>query len=110
MDLHTSYISPDPRLSSLDTEIELITSSLLPSETFTSSPRDQWPRFVVVASTSSRLTLNVRIDGQYPRSDAVKVQIKSDDMDRDEAEGWKDWVGARLKEWEDLRNQEPDME
>lgn len=89
-----------PRLQALDSEIELLTSSLLPTETLTSSPRDQWPRFVVIASTESQLAVHVRVDGQYPHQSAVKIDVKGASDGREEAEGWKEWVKERMEEWD----------
>jgi hypothetical protein len=91
---------PQDRLAALDEEIELVTSSLLPSETLTSSPRDQWPRFVVIASNECHVALHLRVDEHYPKQGSVLVEVKGEDDGREEAEGWKQWVAERMTEWD----------
>ena len=82
----------------LDTEIELITASLLPSETLDYSDVASWPRVIDISSTDSKLALRVTINDGYPSVSAVNVEIRGE-IDREEAEEWKIWARDRLHDW-----------
>lgn len=77
--------------SQLDTEIELIESSLLPDESLLESPNG-----IEVRSTASKLFLHITTD-EYPGH--VGVEVKGPDVGREEAEGWKAWVSERMRDW-----------
>ena len=85
----------------LDTEIELMTASLLPSETLESSYAGIWPRVIDISSTDSKLALRLTINDGYPTNpSAVNVEVRGE-IDREEAEIWKSWIGDRMSEWDE---------
>lgn len=92
--------------NSLDLEIELITSSLLPAETLSESslsPAGQaasGSRDFEIRSSDSSLWLHIVISEGYPDKQAVRVEIKGDEIGRDEAEGWRGWVEDRMSSWQ----------
>ncbi|WVQ83071.1 hypothetical protein IAT38_005209 [Cryptococcus sp. DSM 104549] len=88
-------------MPAIDEELELITASLLPAESASSSASDVWPRTIDIISTDSPLSLHVRITSGYARRDAVEVEVKSADMGRDEATRWKEWVHDKMENWEE---------
>lgn len=80
----------------LDVELELLSSSLLPSETLegpgtpaseSDSPQTSsgWPREFAIADADSNRRLVVRVREGYPALSAVNVQLKGGDLDRDAA-------------------------
>lgn len=87
----------DP-VEALDAELELITSSLLPAERLTSSDPAIWPRSIEIVSDDSKFSLHVSVDPGYPRDESLVVEVKGKEMGRDEAEGWRAWVDARMGE------------
>lgn len=91
----------ESRAAQLDSEIELLIASILPSESLTSSPEGAWPRQLLITSSDSRFSLHIAVGEEYPDKAAVNVQIKADDLGRDEAEGWKEWVEGIMREWDD---------
>ncbi|WWC62508.1 uncharacterized protein I303_105104 [Kwoniella dejecticola CBS 10117] len=85
----------------LDTEIELIASSLLPAENLESSPSGIWPRTIGITSTDSDLSLHASISEGYPSKDAIGVEVKSPSMGRDEASRWQALVKDKMEEWKE---------
>ncbi|WVF69145.1 hypothetical protein IAT40_003919 [Kwoniella sp. CBS 6097] len=87
----------------LDTEIELISSSLLPAETLESDSNDQtqWPRTIHVSSTDSTLSVHVTVKEGYRKKDAVTIDVKSRAMGRDEATGWQRWTEEKMAEYDE---------
>lgn len=69
----------------LDVELELIAASLLPSEELNAEPGSTWPRLFTVTNSDSRRALHVEVADQYPSRDAVKIEIKGNDVGREEA-------------------------
>lgn len=84
--------------SSLDTEIVLISSSLLPTESL-SEALDSSRHIEIRNNDNDRLWLHVEVSDGYPSRDAVKIEIKGAGMGREEAEGWKEWVDERMGDW-----------
>lgn len=84
--------------SQLDLEIELIESSLLPSESLANTSRN--PYVVDITSTASKLSLHITINDTYPASGSIGVEVKGPEVGREEAEGWRVWVEERLKDWD----------
>ncbi|OCF43560.1 hypothetical protein I317_02578 [Kwoniella heveanensis CBS 569] len=89
----------------LDNELELISSSLLPSETLdsSSSPSDQatWPRVMSITSSDSALSLHVTINQGYRSRQAVKIEVKGAVMGREEATGWQRWTDEKMTEYDE---------
>ncbi|WVQ96647.1 hypothetical protein IAU59_003752 [Kwoniella sp. CBS 9459] len=87
----------------LDTEIELIASSLLPAETLDSLSPDQmqWPRQLHISSTDSTLSLNIIVKEGYREKDCVLIEVKSPAMGRDEATGWQEWIDEKMAEYDE---------
>lgn len=79
------------RQTQLNTEIELIESSLLPDESL-----DRSPSGIEVKSTASKLILHVTTD-KYPGD--VGIEIKGPEVGRDEAEGWREFVEGKMNDW-----------
>lgn len=75
----------------MNVEIELIESSLLPDESL-----HRHPSGIEVKSTASKLILHVTTDN-YPGH--VVIEVKGPEIGREEAEGWREWVEERMKEW-----------
>ncbi|RXK38534.1 hypothetical protein M231_04166 [Tremella mesenterica] len=73
-------------------EIELIQSSLLPTETLTRGLDN-----FVVRSTTSELSIHVNLC-DYPKT--VNVEVKGEKDGREESEMWRGWVRERMKEWD----------
>lgn len=85
--------------SALDVEIELIESSLLPAEHLETS-LDNGTRTISISSQDSDLNIRVTIAVvTYPTAESVKVEIRGANDGRDEAEGWRQWVSERMKDW-----------
>lgn len=93
---------PRPPMSApedLDTELELITSSLLPEETLLSS--SACPREVTIANSESQKSLHITLASEYPQRSAVSVALKSPNVGRDTAEEWRRRIDEILESWED---------
>ena len=80
---------------SLDLEIELIESSLLPAERL----RRDGDSFEI-SSEDSKLAIHFQTASGYPAKDVVSLEIKGSEIGREEAEGWRSWVDGRLEEWD----------
>lgn len=87
-------------MQQLDTELELIQASILPTETLTSSDPAACPREISIDSADSRFSLQLHITEAYPAPRAVRIQVKAADLGRDEAEGWRGWVDEVMSEWD----------
>ncbi|WRT67815.1 uncharacterized protein IL334_004789 [Kwoniella shivajii] len=85
----------------LDTELELITSSLLPAEKLNAIPSELWPivRIINITSDDSKLSLYITVSERYKRKVAVHIEVRSSSMGRDEALDWIDWVREKMEEW-----------
>lgn len=115
-------IADESTIARIQAELELISVSLLPSErlrlpsgTEADSPSDNTddaadvpvvtalPCEMIISSAESRYTLLISVSAAYPAKEGVKVQVKGEGEGRDEAEGWKEWVGGvmRVTEWDD---------
>lgn len=70
---------------SLDVELELISASLLPAEELTADAGPSWPRVITVANADSRRALHIQVGDAYPSRDAVNIELKGNDIGRDEA-------------------------
>jgi hypothetical protein len=81
----------------LDLEIELIESSLLPSETLVVDSHD--PRVINISSTASKLALHVTLGESYPAKESLKIEVKGPEIGREEAEGWRTWVQEKMEDW-----------
>jgi hypothetical protein len=79
------------RQTQLNLEIELIESSLLPDESL-----HRIHNGIEVKSTASKLVLHVITD-KYPEN--VGIEVKGPEVGRDEAEGWREFVEEKMKEW-----------
>jgi len=79
------------RQTQLNLEIELIESSLLPDESL-----HRIPSGIEVKSTASKLVLHVDTD-KYPED--AGIEVKGPEVGREEAEGWREWVEERMKDW-----------
>ena len=84
--------------SQLDLEIELIESSLLPSESLTKTSSK--PNIIDITSTASKLALHITINDAYPAPGSIGVEVKGQEVGREEAEEWRVWVEERLKDWD----------
>lgn len=89
------------KLENLNTEIELIESSLLPAESIVASSLGTLARTLDLSSSESPLRLSVRIEGSYPKANSVYVEIKGDDVGREEAEGWRVKVDGMMQDWDE---------
>ena len=83
----------------IDTEIELLQSSLLPAEQLETGTGTEWPRIIDISSEESKLALRITVKEAYPERESVAVDIRGPDIGREEAEGWRAWSAERLKEW-----------
>jgi len=81
----------EDRQTQLNVEIELIESSLLTDESL-----HRHASGIEVKSTASKLILHVTTDN-YPGH--VVIEVKGPEVGREEAEGWREWVEERMKEW-----------
>ena len=104
-------------LDRLRAELEILAASLLPAEHLRLSsdgpavPSDdlqaiaveRLPAKLEISSDDSRYCLYISVDGAYPAQRSVQVQVKARDQGRDEAEGWREWVGGVMRdaEWDD---------
>ena len=80
----------------LDLEIELIEASLLPAERLV---RDG--NAISITSDDSILSLHVAVSPNYPTSGSVAVEVKGENIGRDEAQGWKEWLkNTLIEEWD----------
>ncbi|WVW84633.1 hypothetical protein I302_106667 [Kwoniella bestiolae CBS 10118] len=83
----------------LDIELELISSSLLPAESLSSSDPGTWPRVIDITSDDSELSLHISVNEGYRSKDAVQIEIKSGSMGREEGLDRKRWVEEKMEEW-----------
>ncbi|KLT38877.1 hypothetical protein CC85DRAFT_289121 [Cutaneotrichosporon oleaginosum] len=67
----------------LDVELELIASSLLPSEDLTDDPG--FPRIISIVNNDSQRTLHIEVREDYPSQSAVTIELKGNDIGRDVA-------------------------
>lgn len=88
-------------MESLLTEIELIEASLLPVESLNTSSRDAFPIVLEVQSSESKLRLLVGITESYPSRYAVHIEVKGENVGREEAEEWREKVETMMQDWED---------
>jgi hypothetical protein len=77
----------------MEEELELIRSSLLPSETLQPDEADSSQYAITSADTPYRIHFTAIQAGEAP-----VFQLKSDDMGREEAVGWSRWVEEKLAE------------
>jgi hypothetical protein len=108
-------MSTSDALERLHTELQLIASSLLPTEHLFCVSTDsrnvpfdevdtvQLPLDICITSEESKYHLSIALSASYPGKDAVHVQVKGKDQGRDEAEGWREWVGGIMRdaEWDE---------
>lgn len=85
----------------LDTEIELLASSLLPEEELGSSDAGTWPREITITNTSTLQSLHVVVTEGYPASRAVSIQVKGNNVGREEAAKWDAEIGQLMDEWDE---------
>ena len=83
----------------LDAELELVRSSLLPAESLDVS--DSWPREITVTSSDSLYALRIVVNERFPSRDAVALEIKGRDVGRGEGEEWRRWVEGKMDEWDE---------
>jgi hypothetical protein len=85
----------------LHLEVELIASSLLPAEQLTNAPAEH-PRLceLEIRSSNSNIWLHILVSEGYPDRQAVHLEVKGQDVGREEAEGWNAWVKERLSDWQ----------
>jgi len=81
--------------NSLDLEIELIESSLLPAERLARNG-DSFE----ITSDDSKLVVHFEATSEYPAKEALVLEIKGSEIGREEAEGWRHWVDERVAEWD----------
>lgn len=93
----------------LDVELELLASSLLPSETLegagtpgteSESPQTSsgWPHEFAIANADSGRRLVVYVREGYPARSSVDVQLKGGDLDRDAARRSEERIQNVLRE------------
>lgn len=87
-------------MSNLDTEITLISSSLLPSETLEEVVEDFGTRRLDITNEDSRRSLQIHVTDSYPARDAVKVELSGENFGRDEAIRWRTTVEDMLNNWD----------
>lgn len=73
MDPSHHDLEPIDRLNS---EIELIISSLLPFEALTSTPPDTFPRKVDIISQESKFYIHFEVGPGFPSKNAILIEIK----------------------------------
>ncbi|TXT15840.1 hypothetical protein VHUM_00343 [Vanrija humicola] len=88
-------------VEALNTEVELISASILPAETLTSTDSGTWPRIVTVANSESQRSLLITVSDTYPIRGAVTIELKGNDVGRDEAVEWSAQIDAFLDEWDE---------
>lgn len=93
-----THISPPARLRiDMEDELELIRSSLLSSETLQPGETDSSQYTITSADSPYRIHFTSIKVGETP-----VFQLKSDDMGREEAVGWSQWVEEkRAESWEE---------
>jgi hypothetical protein len=88
-------------MESLLTEIELIEATLLPVESLNTSARYAFPVDIEIQSSESKLRLVISIDEIYSQKKAVHLEVKGEEIGREEAEEWKEKVEMLMMEWDD---------
>ncbi|KAL1412860.1 hypothetical protein Q8F55_000609 [Vanrija albida] len=88
-------------VEALDTEVELISASILPAESLTSTESGGWPRIVTVTNADSQRSLHITVADTYPRRGAVTIELKGNDVGREEAVEWSAQIDAFLDEWDE---------
>ncbi|WOO77410.1 RWD domain-containing protein 2B [Vanrija pseudolonga] len=88
-------------VEALDTEVELISASILPAESLTSTDSGAWPRIVTVTNAESQRSLHIAVTDAYPLRGAVTIELKGNDVGRDEAAEWSAQIDAFLDEWDE---------
>lgn len=84
----------------LAVDVELISSSLLPTETL-EVRGDAYPFTIDIRSEESDFSIQITVNYAYPKLEGIGVVVKGKNMGRDEAEGWKDWASEKLTDWND---------
>ncbi|WVO18162.1 hypothetical protein L204_105865 [Cryptococcus depauperatus] len=84
----------------LATELELISSSLLPAETLHLPQPGAWPQLYSITSTDSNLSLAIAVNERYMGKKDVKIEVKGD-VGREEASKWERWILERMREWDE---------
>lgn len=88
-------------VDALDTEVELISASILPAESLASTDSGTWPRIVTVTNAESQRSLHITVADAYPLRGAVTIELKGNDVGRDEAAEWSAQIDAFLDEWDE---------
>jgi len=91
--IHSSQRN-DPGMADISTELELISSSLLPCEALNQNEGDSY----TIISTDSLLSIAFELGPEYPARDSVKLEIKGE-IGREEGEGWRIWIGETMESW-----------
>ena len=84
----------------LDIEIELIRASLLPEERLDviPDPSDAILLRYRLSSDNSDYVLAVTVRPGYPDLRSLDVEVRSPKASKEDDEGWKPWVTARVSE------------
>ncbi|KAL7423088.1 hypothetical protein Q5752_002387 [Cryptotrichosporon argae] len=82
----------------LDKELEIIRSSLLPSESV--AVEGTWSRVIAITSSDSAYGLRISVGERYPDAEAVKIDVKGRDDGREEAEEWARWSRDKMVDWD----------
>ena len=86
----------------IDTELDLIASSLLPDEYLRAS--EGWPRDISIRSNASTLSLHVSLMDSYTTGSSVEIEVRGSNFTREDDENWKIYALEKLREWD------PDVE
>ncbi|ORY24294.1 hypothetical protein BCR39DRAFT_561590 [Naematelia encephala] len=87
-------------LPRLEAELELISSSLLPTESLHNESSDTGALVFRIDSTESALGLHITVSDQYPDADAITIAVKGGTVGREEARGWERWSADQMREWD----------
>lgn len=89
-------------LDSLDTEIELLSASLLPTETLELNDSSACTaiRDLMITNHDSRLSIHIHVGDQYPARDAVTAEVKGNNIGRDKALEWSLRVEEAFRDWD----------
>lgn len=88
----------------LSIELELISASLLPTESLHYlSASSLYPQAFDITNSDSGRSMHVEIHGNYPKNGSVKVDMKENSMGRDEALVWKERVNEKMLDWDDAQ-------
>lgn len=85
----------------LDTEVELISASLLPEETASASTSLAWPRIITIINSNSGRSLHVAAQVGYPKRNSVSVELRGNDITRRESENWMKSIDELMNEWDE---------